>query len=694
LIQALAVRTSKSMSSTRSLAAGRLAPVAVTAWVVALLGLVGCSASSSGNADTGRGGFSGAGTGGSGINTDCGAMDGANPGTGGSSGAAGSAGLGGASGTGGATGTGCYVTVTAVAPATTVDVEAGKGARMRVEGHAWGTFTPPITWVWTVSVTVGSSMKTVSPTVLDGAGAVVDFSIEDVGRYRVAAVAQTAGRPDCQTPSPLVISTVPAGPMAYDVRVTASGFPVQDMRIALDPSNPQTIAFPMHAGVAANLLPLGLDTGSSLASYIRISDSTSGLSIDADSTHGAVMAPVLGTRAYDVLIVPIDPIDAYAPTYLLNGTPASWPQPLQLDRGTLVNATMRDSKGNAVVGAHLVLRRGSLPSTVGVGDGNGAAVLRARAGTLAAYVEPPMGSGLPSAAVGAGSDPSTDPGIVLDPGVDSLNLAMTWAPVTSAALSIHVLAPGGAAAEAGARVRATSQGAPGQVGTLVASPAGGKAVTLQATGFTDVEVVTNATGTAAFPALPVGAYVVTVTPAPSTGAAGASTPAITSTSLTLGAGGLTRTVTLPMKSALGGTLLPLSDSPGTQITAFDQTLTAPGTVVSAIVATDGTYQLFVDPGRTYELRAQPPAGSLRGRAVLSSSVSAATPPVAAAMLPVAHLVPGTVTTEAGSPVGGALVQAFCPITSPKCLDATFPLAEAITRADGTFQLTLPDPPAN
>ena len=362
----------------RSLVAGRLAPVAVTASVVALLGLVGCSASSSGNASPGTGGFSGGGLGGSGVNTDGGATDGANPGTGGSTGAAGS-GLGGASGTGGATGTGCYVTVTAVAPATTVDVEAGKGARMRVEGHAWGTFTPPITWVWTVSATVGSSMKTVAPTVLDGTGAVVDFPIEDVGRYRVAAVAQSAGRPDCQTPSPLVISTVPAGPMAYDVRVTASGFPVQDMRIALDPSNPQPIAFPMHGGVAANLLPMGLDTGGSLASYIRISDSTSGLSIDADSTHGAVMAPVLGTRAYDVLIVPIDPIDAYAPMYLLNGTPGSWPQPLQLDRGTLVNASMCDSKGHAVVGAHLVLRRGSLPSTVGVGDANGAAVLRARA---------------------------------------------------------------------------------------------------------------------------------------------------------------------------------------------------------------------------------------------------------------------------------------------------------------------------
>jgi hypothetical protein len=570
---------------------------------------------------------------------------------------------------------------------------------MRVEAHAWGTFTPPITWLWAVSVSGTSSADAGSPDpvstkTIDSTGAIVDFPIEEVGRYRVAAVAQSAGHLDCQTPSPLFITTVPPGPTGYEVRVTASGFPVQDMRITLDPTAPQSIAFPLHVGVAANLLPLRLDTGSSLASYIRISDSTSGLSIDADSTHGAVMAPVLDSRAYDVLIVPIDSSASYAPMYLLNGTPGSWPQPLQLDQGTLVNATMHDSKGNAVVGARLVLRRGSLPSTVGVGDGNGAATLRVRAGTLAAYVEPPIGSGLPSAAVGPGSDPSTDPGILLDPGVTSLDLAMTWAPVTSAPLSIHVLAPGGAAAGAGARVRATSQAAPAQVGTLVAHPAGGKTVMLPATGFTDVEVVTNAAGTAAFPALPVGAYVVTVTPASSAGAPGASTPAITSTTLTLVTGGLPRDVMLSKKSTLGGKLLPMPDTAGTQVTAIDQTVTAPGTVVSAIVAADGTYQLFVDPGRNYELRAQPPAGSLLGRAVLSSSVSAATPPMDAATLPVAHPVPGTVTADTGAPVGGALVQAFCRITSPTCLDATFPLAETITRADGTFQLMLPDPPAN
>jgi len=667
---------------------GHLALVIVATSAVALLGFAGCAASSSssgyGGGGTGAGGTSGGGTGGSGVVAD-GGTDAGHPGMGGSTGAAGSTGAGG-TGTGGS---GCYVTVNAVAPAVTMNVEAGEGARMRVEGHAFGVFAAPIKWDWTVTVASSTLNGPVATTTIDSTGAIIDFPLAVVGRYQV--VAQLDGQP-CQTASPLVISTVAPGPMVYVLRATASGFPVQETQITLAPSDPQAMAtFQLDPGVAANLLPLGADTGNSLASYVRISDSVSGLSIDADSTLGAVMVPVLRSRAYDVLIVPLD---SYAPTYLLNVTQALWPQPLPLDHGVPINATTLDADGHAVAGARLVLRRGSLPSTVGVSDGNGAAALWARAGTLAAYVEPPLGSGLPSAAVGAGADPSSDPGIVLDPSIASLDLAMTWARITSAALSIRVLAPGGAAMGAGARVRATSQAAPGPVGTLVARPAGGSAVTLDATGSTDVEAVTDATGTAVFSALPVGAYAVTIIPASITGAASASTPAITTTTVTLAAGGLARTLTLATKSTLGGTLLPLSDSPGTQVTAIDQSATAPGTVVSATVAADGTYQLMVDPGRSYELLAQPPAGSARGRAVLASAVSDATPAIATATLPIAHFVEGTVSGDTGAAIGGALVQAFCPSTSPRCLDATFPLAEAITRSNGTFQLMLPDPPGN
>jgi hypothetical protein len=206
--------------------------------------------------------------------------------------------------------------------------------------------------------------------------------------------------------------------------------------------------------------------------------------------------------------------------------------------------------------------------------------------------------------------------------------------------------------------------------------------------------VTDASSTATFTALPVGAYVVTVVPASTSGAPSAGTPAITTTTVTLAAGGLTRNVMLSTKSALSGTLLPIADSPGTQVTAIDRNVTAPGTVVSATVGADGTYQLFVDPGRSYELLAQPPAGAQRGRAILASSVSDATPLIATATLPIAHPTSGTISGTNGGGVGGVLMQVFCPSTSTRCLDATFPLAEAVTRSDGSFVLMLPDPPGD
>jgi len=655
-----------------------------------LSGVSGCAsvhspASIVDDAGAGSGGSTSAGAGGS-------VGSGGNTGAGGStsSGAGGfsisDAGVSDAPTDAGAGGSGCVLTISPVAPPSFTGVEAGPGARMRVQASARGAVTTPITWEWTV--TFESSTAPITTTAIDSVGADVTFPIEVVGRYQI--VAQLAGQPTCHRSQ--VIQTVAPGPMVYALRATATGFPVQEERITLAPTDPQQADFRLKAGVDVNLSPQRADmNGGSLASYVRITDPVSTFSIDGDSTKGPVTASLVATLTYDVLIVPTEP---YAPD-LLQATPGSWPQQLQLDQGVKVTATALDGGGKAVGGARLVLHRGSLPSTVGVSDSDGVAVLWARAGTLVAYIEPPIDSGLPSATVGATSDPINDPGVLLDPGVASLDLSMTWDPVTSAELSIQVRTPGGAPAGAGARVRATSQASPGTVGTFIAHPAGSSAVMLHATGSTDVEVATDATGTAVFAALPVGAYVVTIVPASTAGTPSANTQAITTTRVTLPTGGFTSAVTLSTKSTLTGVLLPISDSPGTQVTAIDRDVTAPGPVVSAIVAADGTYQLFVDPGRSYELLAQPPAGVQRGRAIVASSVSDAVPAIPSATLPIVHPAHGTVTgADDGVAIGGVLMQAFCVSTSTKCLDATFPLAEALTRSDGSFDLLLPDPPGN
>jgi hypothetical protein len=427
--------------------------------------------------------------------------------------------------------------------------------------------------------------------------------------------------------------------------------------------------------------------GGPLLSYIRITDAVSGVSVDGDTSRGSLMVPLL-SNSYDVLIVPVE---SYAPL-LLTGLPSMWPQEPQIDRGVAINTTTVDSAGNAVAGVRIVARRGTVPSTVAVSDSRGAGYLYARAGATPLEVDilPPIGSGLPNAAVGAG-DPQTDPGIMLPEGIASLNMSIKWDHVTIAPLTIRVLAPGGAAVGAGARVRATSQGTPGPVGTVLAQPAIGSPAMLHPTGNTDVEVVTDSTGTATFTALPIGSYTVTVIPVPTGAALSPSSLAITSTTVLLATGGSARSLILSTKSTLTGMLLPLSDSPGTRITAVDRSPATAGAVVSATVGADGIYRLFVDPGHSYEVLAAP--SSTRGRAVLWASVSDNRPALDPVTLPVGHAVQGQVTFQ-GTAEGGALVQAFCPVSSPRCLDATFPLAETIARADGTFELILPDPPAN
>ena len=148
-----------------------------------------------------------------------------------------------------------------------------------------------------------------------------------VGRYQIVAqLARPAGVPHvaghrhgCARPN--------------DLRVARDRdrFSVQDQRIMLAPTDPQQLPdWQLQTGVAANLSPQRADlNGGSLASYVRITDPVSTLSIDGDSTKGPVMAPLLPSLTYDVLIVPSEP---YAPD-LLHGTPEPWPQPLQLDHG-------------------------------------------------------------------------------------------------------------------------------------------------------------------------------------------------------------------------------------------------------------------------------------------------------------------------------------------------------------------------
>lgn len=543
-------------------------------------------------------------------------------------------------------------------------------------------------WQWTVTyrMSTGSPPTVISPSATDNTNATMDFPVVSAGVYTVAA--QLTSAPSCGPISTDVIVQDP-GPMQYWLRVTASGYPVQRTSYKLAANDPQQQDLPLQRGTTTNFsTQSSAPNAAPLVSYVRITDRTTGVSVDGDTSQGPLRVPLILMDDYDVLVVPPE---LYAPIQLpwIGG---NWQSSLPLSQGIPITTTTVDSLGHPVVDARVVLRSGALTSTLGLSDSSGTANFWARAGTMAMDIVPPVGSGLPSVAVGEGSNPATDPGIVIGQNIASLKVSMTWDRPTAAPLTVQVVAPGNTATGSGARVRATAAAAPGPVGTLIVQSAGGAPLTLYPTGSTDVEVVTDANGTAVFTALPIGDYTVMIIPASSDNSPiTASSLAITSTAVTLPAGGLTQKVVLSTKATLTGML----DPPGTLVTAIDHSVTASGAVVSATVGTDGTYQLFVDPGRSYELLAQPPPNIARGRAVLAQSISSATPTIPPATLPLGHPLSGRVFDGQGTPTPtGTLVQVFCDSSSPRCLDPTFPLAETLAGSSGAYTLMLPDPPTN
>ncbi|HET6149281.1 MAG TPA: hypothetical protein VFH68_17215 [Polyangia bacterium] len=643
--------------------------------------LQACGSASTANNGGGFGGSSVAGTGGKSMGVD-GGSDAA-------SGAGGSLGAGGASsGAGGATGTGtggtgvpvCRVRIVPLSAPSFTGIESGPMARLRVQGIVQGAVLSPVVWQWTVTF---DGVTTVMPTTIDGAGSIIDFPIDKPGAYDITA--SLARESNCYRSEP--VRTVEAQPTAFVLRATADGYPVKETRFVLGSDPQQAVPIQLDRGEPASLFPTRLSTGQALPSYLRVSRPASNFSLEGDTLHGPFSVQLLAEVSYDLLIVPND---AVAPD-LLTGVPSSFAARTSLDPGVPVTATLHDVGSRPVAGARMVLRRGALPSTVGISDQSGALSLLARAGTLAAFIVPPVGAGLPRMSVGAASDP----GIVLDAAAASLELIVSWDSVMSAPLPVEVHAPGGSAPVEGARVRAVSHEPGLRAGSLVARTAAGD-VSLPALGSTDVELTTNASGRVVFAALPVGAYDVTIVPPATPAPTGGAAPAITEVALTVAVGGPVQMVTLARKGLLAGTLLPLSDSVGARVTAIDKSIAAPGTVVSATVAADGSYTISVDPGRAYQLLAEPASGTTRGRAVLETVRSAAgTTPVSPHTLPLVHVVPGVVTSgPAGPGVGGVLLQAFCVAASTRCLDPTLPLADAISAGNGSFELRLPEPAQN
>jgi len=626
-----------------------------------------------GHGPGGAGGKVGLGTGG--------AAAGGAAGPGGAGGRSGTGGVGGSSNAGGSTGyggaaPGCFLSIQPVVPSS-FSIGAGPGVVMRVQGRALGT-TAKLTWSWVVTYSDGNGTQIPTTSIaLDEAtpGTVVEFPVEKPGQYQIAA--SVTGDARCSITTQVLTAIASTG-MAFNFRTTTDQYPVQETTVK--PSG-DPVYISLSPGTPVALTPLDDTYDSLLPSYVRITSPSTSFGIEGDTTRTPLSAMLLPYLNYDVLIVPEGPI---APLLLSLNPVSSWWKPT-VDAGITLVAQTLDAHAQPLHGVRLLLKRGAVPSTLGISDALGLLTLQARPGSLTALIVPPDGSGLPTATV-------TDTFDLTTAGLPTLT--MQWDDFPTGTLAVQVMRPDGITPVANAQVWLASRPDAYRAGVLSV----GDAISLPAAGSVAASATTGDDGRATLPPYPAGSYVVTVVPPGSAAAA-----AVTTVPAVVPAGPASQTITLASKVALTGALGPLPASAGALIravdagspaTSLDPGTPATGTAVSTQAASDGTFSLSVDPNRTYELIIQPVqtgAGSI-GRAVMKTSSGATATNLGKITLPAGQLYQGTVTlmgTSTPRAVPNAFIQVYCAPSAIDCVDPAVSLAEATSRGDGTFSVILP-----
>jgi hypothetical protein len=214
---------------------------------------------------------------------------------------------------------------------------------------------------------------------------------------------------------------------------------------------------------------------------------------------------------------------------------------------------------------------------------------------------------------------------------------------------------------------------------------------------------TDRYGIVTFPALPKGDYEITLVPPPSLSGLG-----ITKykADTNVAAVSVHLALALGPKVMVMGRLLDAkddatTDSAGAEVVATDlgHEITA-ARVVSQVTA-NGFYFLSLDPDRTYSLVARPvPGRGLPSYVPLYGfSTGRGNMQLDDQRIPKGVLVQGHIT-YAGTPVAGAVVQAFCVGLPPDCADRTnlaagspAEFAAGISDGSGSYAIYLPDPGA-
>ncbi|HET6284688.1 MAG TPA: hypothetical protein VFH73_27270 [Polyangia bacterium] len=595
----------------------------------------------------------------------------------------------------------CKIELMPASPLSFEGLSAGPDASLKVRGVVTGVPSASYQWEWSVALADGSAVPFSMPIPGDN---VIQFSLPSPGTYTIKA--QLLADRYCRGERSAVVARTGARLRSFRFHVTPPygyDLPTRDFVV-------QVIGGTPSGGNHLQLLPgtkvplqvrLG-ETGAPVRAYVRMSDERGIVFEGQTGRPGQDLLAHVQEGMYETLIVPEG--DEVAPL-LLPPTPASelsvmMGTALTVDQGITVEGMVRDADGSPLPDSKVILRAGELTSTLGASDATGAFRVRVRPGQFSATVSPPVALGMLRAefpiATGVTIAPAAKPAPTGAP--NTAGTASPTAATPTPALGFRLqpfrsarltLALSGAPDSLGptARVVIESMAPIADVATL---SIGGSSHALSAR--IHGELTPNADGTVVAPTLPRGRYKATIYPA---GGAGAADAVTTVTDIDVGPGDVTvRAITLARKVTMRGTLMPGAEAAGIQVVALDMDSLLPLAFVKEAVA-GGAWEMAVNPGRTYTLRALPQPGQRFARASFGRvSVAGDDVSVAARNMPDALLYTGTIIDPSLGGIQGALMQIYCLPGTPDCTDPNTPVAEAVTGELGLFQLMLPDPGVN
>lgn len=485
------------------------------------------------------------------------------------------------------------------------------------------------------------------------------FAASSAGSYEVI-VSGTVGPVSCSDGIVDITALDPgATPGVYRLRV------VPPPSLSLPP---QERLVTVTAQDEIDLGPLSLDPGLAVAGtlavsagtngpgYVRLTSSFGTVEVFADDDGG--FATRLPLADHDVLVIPADPTLAPYRTAYFAGASAFSPSP---GAARTVAVDVLDPSGAPLAGARVALTSDDVPSTVATTDGGGHAAVESRPGSaLALRVSPPTASGLPEVVMSADASFAASSSVVV-----------AYASALETAMISPLVRVGGVAAPNA------------RVSFIAALPAvaevadGGAAVTVAGSVFR--RAVTDGAGSLGPIVLPHGIYDVVVTTV--TGEDAVGTVIVGGTPLV--------EIAAPAQVTVSGRLVDAAATPlaGVVLIASPRhsLLRGGGTDVRVTTAADGTFVTPVAANGEYILRSQP---SAQHPVIAEAELTVSSAPVALGDLvaPPTLSIRGVLVAPGFSGGVGATSLVLWP-HGQTALET--PIAESVTRVDGSFDLVVP-----